>query len=124
MPSGDVLTTVTSRAFETAEKLRGIDRIGYPDIELGYDLGDGTVTAESAVIAASKRYIVDVGHADLFNTVVASGDLAEWIVEERSPPDPTALPVQLSPVIYNHLQGPPIPSPPPGSAFTGPPAKT
>ncbi len=111
IPPGQVLTTVAGDGFNTVNRLGDVARLGFPGFEGGYDLGDGTVTKESALIAASARYLVPAQHRDILNAVVAGGQLVPWILSDTPQGDPLALPAALPAVYPSGMAGPPLPGP-------------
>lgn len=103
-PPGHIMTSVVGSHLATPARLDYPELLGRAGAIGSTDDGDGTVTTASGYLPGSKKITVSCAHIDLLPTLVGSGELAEWILEERSPsPDPPP-PVVVPTVYVQQLQ--------------------
>lgn len=111
LPPPAVLTTVAGTGYPTTSQLAFPLRLGQPGAFQGAASGDNQVSQVSALIPDSAQINVVGAHADLFNLLAASGQLASFILDGRTPPDPAPAAATLPGAIGAALAGPPIPIP-------------
>lgn len=108
MPPSWVLTTVSGSGWSTRYRLDDASKIGDPDeIAITTD-GDGVVYRLSAEVPGSVIYRTSVAHQDQLPQLVTSGQVAEWVLAVRHPPDPAPPPSEVFAPVNPQYTGPPI----------------
>jgi len=111
MPPAHVLTTVAGIGLQTFATLNYPQDLGDSSaLGFGQD-GDGRVTMQSALVPISSAYSIVCRHTDLPGETAVSGDLAQWVLEVRTPPTPVPPIVAIPGQLHPGLAGPPLPSP-------------
>lgn len=102
-PPNNVLTTVAGTGWPTSYRLINPDQLGQEGAISMTIEGDDTVASESALVPNSRKYVTRARHSDLFANVVNTGQLVDWLVEERAPtpepPPPEDLPAVVLPML-------------------------
>lgn len=108
-PPSHVMTSVAGFGFPTPLRLQMPSSLGKTDALEFVGIGDGVVTVASALMPESSQYRLNVLHADLPMWTANTGQLRDWILEERSPVDPVPpVTVDTTPAAPL-LDGPPVP---------------
>lgn len=89
VPPGHIMTSVVGSHHTTPARLDNPALLGRAGAIGSTEEGDGTVTVASGTLPGSLKITVTCLHIDLLPATVASGELRDWILAERSPsPDP------------------------------------
>ncbi len=109
MPPSHVLTTVAGYGRVTPWGLDTPSKLGTKQAIGNRGAGDGTVTIRSALVPTSSQWMFNAAHMDLPYAVAASGQIRDFILEERQPDDPPPPLATNSTVYMPRLRLPPFP---------------
>jgi hypothetical protein len=112
-PPPEVLTCVSGSASTTASALVDPSKLGGSGCTGDYVTGDGAVTQASAELATSVVYRFTVNHENLLPTLVNQGEIADLVLDVRSPgpPPPPVVETEILPQSVAPIPGSLLPQP-------------